>query len=281
MTAKVIDAHVHLIDPRRLDYPWLEPPLDRPHPPAAYLGARTDPPDAIVVEAGVAPGRAGDELDWIRKEAVEHPWIRGLVVHANVEARAAAREIEEHARNRFVVGVRRNLQDEPAGFTASAELKHGVRLLGEHGLPFDACVRAHQLTELAQLADAVPHTTIVLDHLGKPSLTAATYEAWRRAIRALAERPNVVCKLSGLTTEAAPGATREQLIDAVIEVLASFGPERCLFGSDWPVLSLAGTYQYWMTLVEDAIARFDPEAAPVVLNGTARRVYGLLGHTGP
>jgi hypothetical protein len=134
-----------------------------------------------VVEAGVAPGKASREVSWVRAQAASYP------------------------SDGMVLGVRCNLQDEPPGFLRDHALRAGVRRLGECGLPFDACVRSWQLTELEELAAACPDTVIVLDHAGKPRCGAGV-ASWLIALLAPARHPNVRCKLSGLATEAAPCA---------------------------------------------------------------------------
>jgi L-fuconolactonase len=274
-----IDSHVHFWDPRRLTYPWLSdvPRLDRPFTPHDLTVAVPEPVDVIFVEAGRAQQQAVDELEWVRSQAERLPWIRGVVAHAPLEDPSrAAGVIRGYVRAPFVVGVRRNIQDEPAGFTTDADFRAGVRLLGEAGLPFDACVRQHQMAELAELAEACPQTLIVLDHLGKPS-PEDPGTSWRQAMRRLARRDNVVCKLSGLTTEAAPDTPPEVMVSLLREALETFGPDRCLYGSDWPVMTQATHYATWLELVRTALSVFPGEAADAVLHANAVRTYRLDG----
>ncbi|GHH71670.1 metal-dependent hydrolase [Streptomyces sulfonofaciens] len=273
----LIDSHVHFWDPTRLDYPWLAglPPLDRPFTPRHLADETPEPTDVVFVEAGCATHRAADEIAWIRSEAGERPWIRGVVAHAPLEDPSEAADVVRgYADDPLVVGVRRNIQDEPAGFTRDAGFRAGVGLLGEAGLPFDACVREHQLPELIELAEACPDTVIVLDHLGKPSADNPS-ASWRQALRRLAEHANVVCKLSGLATEAAPGTGPEPMAAVLREALGTFGPDRCLYGSDWPVMILATGYGTWLDLVCTALVPFGDAAADAVLHGNASRVYRL------
>ncbi|WP_255948386.1 amidohydrolase family protein [Streptomyces odontomachi] len=273
----LIDSHVHFWDPDRLDYPWLAelPPLNRPFTPRNLADSAPEPTDVIFVEAGCAERQAVDEIAWVRSEARQRSWIRGVVAHVPLEDTSAAQAtIARHAGDPFVVGVRRNIQDEPAGFTRHAAFRAGVGLLGEAGLPFDACVREHQLPELIELAAACPETVIVLDHLGKPSADHPT-AAWRRALRRLAEHGNVVCKLSGLATETEPGAPPESMVTVLREALETFGPDRCLYGSDWPVMTLATRYGTWLDLVRTALVPFGDSAADAVLRRNAARVYAL------
>jgi L-fuconolactonase len=178
--------------------------------------------------------------------------------------------VRRYAGDPFVLGVRHNVQDEAPGFLEGRDFRAGVRLLGEAGLPFDACVRAHQLPELAALAEACPRTTIVLDHLGKPSPGGPGYGRWRQDLHRLARHGNVLCKLSGLATETAPGTAPSLVVDALREALDTFGPDRCLYGSDWPVMTLATGHEACLELVRTAL---DGHPAEAVLRGNAERTY--------
>lgn len=272
----VLDCHVHLWDPRRLSYPWLSevPGLNRPFTADEFAELRPANVDVLFMEAGREERHAEDELAWVREQAERHPWIRGAVAHVPLERPAQARDaIRRYAAEPFVVGVRRNIQDEAPGFTEDAQLRAGLRQLGETGLPFDACVRHHQLPELARLAAACPETTFVLDHLGKPKEESVT--TWSRALRAVAEQPNTVCKLSGLATELAPDAPPALALALLREAVEVFGLDRCLFGSDWPLLQLATDYRAWLDLVQEAIADRPSTARDAVLRGNAERVYRL------
>jgi L-fuconolactonase len=270
MTA-VLDSHVHFWDPRLLRYPWLDgvAALNEPFLPRRL----SQPVDVIVVEAGRTEQDATAEVEWLRRAARDHPWILGIVAHVPLEnpARTSA-VLRDHRDDPFVVGVRRNVQDEVPGFLADRSVRAGVGLLSDAGLPFDACVRAHQLTELADLAAACPGTTIVLDHLGKPA-AGADLTDWRRDLRRLARYGNVACKLSGLTTEAAQGTADTVLVDVLREALDTFGPDRCLYGSDWPVLTLATDYDHWLATVHTALSTHPAAASDAVLWQNAARLY--------
>lgn len=274
----VLDSHVHFWDPQRLSYPWLSEAgsLNARFAPADFASLHPATVSAIFVEAGVDPRLSLAEVEWVLEQADQCPWILGAVAQVPLEDPGAAEAaIRRYADNPFVVGVRRNVQDEAAGFTADADFRSGVRLLGEAGLSFDACVREYQLPELAELAAACPQTTIVLDHLGKPKSAAAGQNPWREALRRLAEHGNVVCKLSGLATELPTDTPRPLVIALLREALDVFGPERCLYGGDWPVMTLATSYGDWLDLVREALTAYPPAIADAVLRTNARRVYGL------
>jgi L-fuconolactonase len=274
--ASILDCHLHLWDPERLTYTWLNeaPALNRAFTADDFSAVRPAPVEAIFMEAGRDEHQSADEIEWVREQAQRHTWLRGAIAHVPLECPDEANElIARHAADPFVVGVRRNIQDEAPGFTEHTAFRDGVRLLGDAGLPFDACARQHQIPEIARLAAACPHTTIVLDHLGKPK--ADSVHAWSRDLRELARHENVVCKLSGLATEIAADAPGSLTLSLLREALDVFGPERCLYASDWPVMTLATRYGTWLDLVREALSGLPWSADAAVLRDNARRVYRL------
>jgi L-fuconolactonase len=281
MTKPILESHAHLIDPQRLHYPWLDvgDKLHRRWDASGYAAAAPEITGAIIVEAGAVMGQAGQEIAFFRAQAAAQPWILGVVAQAPADdAVALARVLPALAADAFVAGVRRNLQDEPPGFLCEPGLVFGIRRLGGAGLPFDACVRAWQLTELDRLAAACPDTVIVLDHAGKPR-SGGDLAGWRTAIRTLAGRPNLRCKLSGLATEATRGAVPEDVLAAVTVALSEFGAERCMYGSDWPVCTLATSPRSWLALIMAALdaAGASQGEKERVLAGTALASYRLQG----
>lgn len=276
---RVVDAHLHLWDPRKLDYPWLAdlPGLNRPIGPEALALDGHEVAAAVFVEAGRADEQAFDEVAWIEQVADRWPVVRAVVAHAPLERGAeAAGDVRRLAGTPLVRGVRRNVQDEGPGFAVTEAYVAGVRLLADHDLTADLCVRHHQLPEVTDLVRRVPQVVFVLDHLGKPAVRDAVTDPWREHVSRLAELPNVVCKLSGLTTEADwSGWRTEQILPYLRHALAEFGPERCMFGSDWPVATLATAYGRWLDVVVEALADRPVPEADLVLRGTAARVYRL------
>ena len=172
--------------------------------------------------------------------------------------------------------MRRLLQDAPAGFADSVAFRAGMSQLSETRLPFDICVRHWQLGDADRLAADFPDVTFVLDHVGKPDIRAGLAEPWRADITRLASRPNVFCKLSGLTTEADHESWSEQQIRPyLLHAIDAFGPSRCMYGSDWPVATLATTYVRWLELVLDVVSDLTTAERGSVLSATAVDVYGL------
>lgn len=275
--ARVIDSHIHLWDPTALRYPWLEPEeeLRRSFLPAD-LHAGGGPSEWVMVEAGAQPDDELAELRWIASLASSEPALVGMVVHAPVEIGRRVRDVVERlAATPMTVGIRRLIQDEGAGFASTPQFVEGVRVVGEVGLPFDICVRAAERADVAPLVDACPDVSFVLDHLGKPAIADGEWEPWRSQLAELAQRPNLTCKLSGSTTEAGREWRESVVRPYLMHALETFGPERCMFGSDWPVASVTTHYQRWFDLVCDAVSGCTQLEVDAVFAGTAARVYGL------
>jgi L-fuconolactonase len=274
----MIDAHIHFWDPERLHYEWLAdiPSLQRRFTPDSLPRSRHAVAGWVFVQADCRADETWTEIDWVTELARRHP-IRGIVAYAAVhEGAAVRRELERLAAHPLVVGVRRLLQGSPEALVRSRALAEGVALLSEFGLAFDACVTHTQLPALTDLAARCEAVTFVLDHLGKPDVAGGGLDPWRGDLARLAELPNVACKLSGLTTEADHRAwTPEGLRPYLDHALRCFGPERCLVGSDWPVATLATTYDRWFDVVLECLDGLSGEERRGVLSDNAARVYDL------
>lgn len=270
-----IDSHQHYWRPDRGDYGWLTPALGAIH--RDFLPGDLRP---LLAEAGIdrtilvqaAPTVA--ETDFMLGLAADEPSIAGVVGWADFDDPDAPRRIAEAADNPLLVGLRPMIHDIPdADWMLSPAVAAALAAVAEAGLVFDALVRPHHLSRLAVLADRNPSLPIVIDHCAKPAIASRRWRPWAADVAALAERPNIVVKLSGLVTEAAPGWSLADLQPYADHVIACFGPERVMWGSDWPVLNLAGDYASWRRASESLIGRLtDPERAAIE-GGTARRIY--------
>ncbi len=232
----------------------------------------------VWVEADCArPEEALDEVRWVSSLASRGAAIVGIVAHAPLDAGVRAEPLLLRlAREPLVVGVRRLLQGEPLAVLEDEALVEGTRLLPVHGLTSDLCVTSEQLPYITRLVQACPETSFVLDHVAKPPVADRAFDPWRGELRKLAAYPNVVCKLSGLATLMPPGWRRIDVLPYLREALDAFGPERCLFGSDWPVSTLATTYQAWLATVFEAADELTPRELAGVMGGNAVRVYGRV-----
>jgi len=245
-----------LWDPAQFRYPWLEslPELNRAIQPAEFNTASksAEVSKFIFIECGCDPAQALAEVDWVSSLAKREPRLRGIVAHALLAAGSDIRsELGLLANCPLVKGVRRNLQSEsdPA-FCLRPAFVSGVRLLAELGFTFDLCIRPDQLQAVTELARRVPQVTFILDHLGKPEVCNHKIQPWAKDLEALAALPNVVAKISGLATEADWNKWQPaDLAPYLMRAFTAFGPDRLLFGSDWPVMTLATTYVFWLETV--------------------------------
>ena len=276
----IVDSHVHLWDPARFRYPWLDalPALNRAFQPPDFAAASmaADISKFIFVECGCQPAQSLAEVDWISIVAKSEPRLKGIVAHASLEKGNAVRsELEMLATRPLVKGVRRNLQSEPgSAFCLGPKFLSGVRLLAEFGFTFDLCLRHDQLPAVTELARRVPEVTFVLDHLGKPDVRHHKIQPWAKDLDALGALPNVVAKVSGLATEADWHKWQPaDLAPYLVRALASFGPDRLMFGSDWPVMTLATTCSRWLETVLTQLPISKDEDWIRLFRTNAERVY--------
>jgi len=276
---RIVDSHIHFLDPALLHYDWLDdvPALKRRALPGDVDTGDYHVDGFVFVEADCRTDDAVAEVRWVAELARDDPRIAGIVGHIDLEVAEASRaSLGVLSGIDAVVGVRRLLQDAPAGFADSVPFREGMSRFSETRLPFDICVRHWQLGDADRLAADFPGVTFVLDHVGKPDIRAGLAEPWRTDITRLASRPNVFCKLSGLTTEADHESwSEEQIRPYLLHALDAFGPSRCMYGSDWPVATLATTYVRWLELVLDVVGGLNPAERGRVLSATAVDVYGL------
>jgi L-fuconolactonase len=274
----IFDAHHHLWDPRRLRYELLEPltSIYRPFLAADYdeVAQRNGIRCSIVVEAAMAGADGISETNWLLSEAAKSDRVRGTVIWAPIESAGLGRYLDS-LKQRNVVGVRRALEREPAGFARRHDVIGGVRLLGRYGLAFDLVLPPELMPDTIFLARACPEVQFVLDHLGKPDVRGGNAGTWRAALREFAELPNVACKISGLVTEAGPDWKREDLEPYVLHAIECFGWSRVLFGTDWPVSLLAGGVERWLDALLCAVRDASGEELTSLLMRNAARTYRI------
>ena len=277
----IIDAHHHLWERGRFSYPWLRgnPVLDRDFLLREYtrLSAAAGVTHSVFVQAETEPCHGLQEARWALSMVSAEGPVTGVVAWAPVESNALEQHLDQLGDDPGLKGIRRLLQGEPdPRFCVRPEFVAGARHVAARELVLDICVYHHQLPAVIELVDAVPHGHFVLDHIGKPAIRSAQLEPWATHIRALAERDNVSCKLSGVATEADwecwSVADLQPYIETVIE---AFGYRRLMFGSDWPVSTQAVSYARWLEIVEQALLPAGSEARAQVMAGTAAAVYGL------
>jgi L-fuconolactonase len=278
----VVDAHVHFWDPGVLHYPWLRPvpELERTFLPGDYDPFREGDGavDAVVfVEANCAPGEGADEVAFVEGLAMREPRVTGVVAFADLlDEQARSLTLDRLSKRPRVAGVRYSIQGHPAGFALQRAFVRGVQEVGSKGLTFDVCATATQLPDVAELVRRCPGTRFVLDHCGKPAIRDDAFDNWGVDLARLAAHDHICCKLSGLLTE----ARSDQRVDAALapyaeHVVACFGAERIMYGSDWPVVTLAGGVAEWRGFVDRFTAGWSPDERRCFYAANAIRTYGL------
>jgi L-fuconolactonase len=233
----------------------------------------------VFVQSECERAQALEEVAWVEGLARAEPRIAAIVAFTPMDEGERTREaLAALAARPLVRGVRHQLQDDPdPDLCRRPAFVEGVREVGRRGLCFEICAREAQLADALDLVRACPETRFVLDHGGKPEIRSGRLDPWRAHIEALAALPNVVCKLSGLVTECVAPATIDALQPYVDHLVEAFGPDRLLFGSDWPVLKTARgcDYRVWLALAHDLLPSLSRSARDAVFCGNARRTYGL------
>jgi len=268
-----IDAHQHFW---RVDAPWHEwPREDLPAIHRDFLPDDLSPTLQACSIAGsvlVQSQPSDADTDWMLALAERTPSILGVVGWADVIAANAAERIAALASHPKLKGLRPMLQSLPPDWILQPEARPAIEAIVAHRLVFDALIRPLHLEAIGTLAERHPALSIVIDHGAKPDIAAGGFAGWADALSRVAERPNVACKLSGLVTEAGEGWSEAQLEPFVRHILHVFGPDRVLWGSDWPVLLLCAGYEQWHDM---ARALVPPEHAGAVFGENAARIYGL------
>jgi L-fuconolactonase len=277
----ILDSHVHFWEPARLRYSWLDdlPSLNRAflpdHVPTG--GAGWSVAALIFVQADCAAEQALQEVDWVASLASDDPRIQGIVAFAPLEKGEGVRStLEALRRQPLVKGVRRLIQSEPPGFSLQPDFVAGVQLLAEFDMTCDLCLRHFQMRDAIQLVRQCPRVNFVLDHIGKPDIKIGLLDPWQEDIAELAALPNVMCKLSGLVTEADwQNWTPADLRPYIDHVLAAFGADRVMFGSDSPVAYLAATYAQWLETLMAATESLSSADREKLFYRNAARFYRL------
>lgn len=276
----IIDAHQHFWK-RSLpfQYGWLDAPHNAP------IAGDFLPEDlqihmkAAGVERTVFVQTQHDvaENRWVLGLADRHDWIAGVVGWIDLASPACEDQLREFRAHPKFVGVRHIVQDEPDDdFIIRPDVVRGLKVLERHAVPYDLLFYVKHLRHAATLAEMLPDLPMVIDHLAKPRIREHLFDDWRPAFRAAAKFPNMNCKLSGLVTEAHWNNWKSaDLKPYVDEALTQFGPDRCMFGSDWPVCELAGSYEQVIDAVRDLTAQLSEVERAAIFGGTATRFYGL------
>jgi L-fuconolactonase len=272
----VIDAHVHFWRIGRNDCAWPPPELAAIHRDFLPEDWRREAdPAGIDAAIAVQSQPSGRDTEWLLQLARDDACIAGVVGWVDLAATNAEDRIAVLASHPKLCGLRPMLQDLPEDdWILRSALAPAIEAMIAHDLCFDALAFARHLPHLLRFAERHPALRIVIDHAAKPGIARGALDPWRARITALAELPNVSCKLSGLVTEAGEHWQPDDLRPYVEHLLATFGPQRLLWGSDWPVVNLAADYSRWLGLA-DTLAGLAGEERAALFGGNAIRVYGI------
>ena len=272
-----IDSHQHFWRFNQTDYGWMQPgwPIRRDFLPADLAPElRACQLDGCVV---VQARQSLVETRWLLELAATAPSIRGVVGWVDLCSPDVGKELEEFAAHPKFVGVRHVVQDEPDdGFMLRPDFQRGIAALRQCDFTYDLLIFPRQLSAAVALAQKFSEQPFVLDHLAKPPIKAGTLSPWREQLQELAKCPNVCCKVSGLVTEASWSDWRaEDFLPFLDVAFDAFGPDRLMFGSDWPVCRLAASYQSVFELVRNFVRRFGADDQAKIFGENAVKFYGL------
>ena len=277
----IIDTHLHVVDPWTLDYPWLAtvPALNQAWPYASYAleARRAGISRTLHMEVDVAPERIEDETSYIATLAHRpNSLIAGAIASCRPEETEFAAYLERQRSNPLVKGFRRVLHVMPDELSEQPLFRDNIKRMSGSGLTFDLCVLPHQLPNAMALADLAPDVTFILDHCGVPDIKGDARQPWQDSITALAKRPNVIAKISGVVAYADPDTWIADTLRPWVEhTISSFGWDRVVWGSDWPVCTLGGGLMAWVAATHALIDGASAEEKQKLLSGNARRIWSL------
>lgn len=224
----------------------------------------------------VQAAQSDAETDFLLKLAEENDFIKGVVGWIDLRADDLDAQLEKYQGRNLLKGFRHVLQGESPEFMLNPAFVRGVKTLHQYGYTYDVLIFPHQLPNAAKLVAQCPGQRFVLDHLAKPYIKAGKIADWKKDLNSLAAHESVFCKISGMVTEADYQSwTYEQLVPYLDAAFEAFGPDRLVFGSDWPVCLVAGDYQSVKGVVEKYAAHFSAEEKANIFGNNAIRFYGL------
>lgn len=277
----IIDTHLHLIDTSALTYPWLSdvPALNRDYLYDTYRqeALRCGIAAALHMEVDVAAEDIEAETRHVGQLAAQpESLLIGAISACRPEDDGFAALLERSLENPLVKGFRRVLHVMPDALSESSTFRDNIRRLGGTGLTFDLCTLPRQLGHAAALADLAPDVTFVLDHCGVPDIRSGDMSFWRNELKDVARRPNVVCKISGLIAYTDPATWTVDTIRPYVETaILQFGWDRVVWGSDWPVCTLAGSLSTWVAATQALLATSSDTERHALLAGNALALWGL------
>lgn len=272
-----IDAHQHFWNYDHREYDWIDDAMASIR--RDFLPAELKPllenngfQGSIVVQVR----QNLEETHWLLKLAEDNPFILGVVGWVDLRSPQLHAQLESLAGKPKLVGIRHIVQNEPEGFLLQPDFLRGISILAEFDIAYDLLIYSKHLPIAVEFVRRFPRQRFVLDHLAKPPIKSGVIDLWARGIRELASFPNVQAKVSGLVTEADWQAWKPEEVRTYLDVaFECFGPGRLMIGSDWPVCTVAASYERTMNLVRDYLSRYAAEEREAVLGGNAAKFWRL------
>ena len=275
-----IDAHHHFWRYSEAEYGWIGQDMEQLR--RDFLATDLEPEIAAADVQGVLTVQARqtiEETNWLLSLAEQSSFVRGVIGWAPIASPEFPSLLGSLVENRKLKGLRHVLQDEPdETYMLQPCFQRGISALKGTGLVYDILIYERQLPTALLLVDSHPEQIFVLDHLGKPKIRYREFSPWRDGLQELGARPNVYCKLSGMATEADwTSWTTDDLRPYFDVALECFGADRLLAGSDWPVCTVATSYQRWWRTVRELVSALSPDEQNGILGRNAKSVYKLEG----
>ena len=281
MQTSIIDTHVHFWNPDVLRYDWLatSPSLNRRLLPSDFDNATVgiDIDQMVFVECDCHPSLSIQEVEWIEELAKVDQRIKSIVAHVDLtNERGIDAHLEEITSHGSVSGIRHNIQFNKPGFALQKSFVSGVKKVLELNKHFELCITHDQMEECIELMSRLPASPVVLDHCGKPGIRDGEIDRWKTNIERLSGFDQLYCKVSGLLTEADHlHWTMDEITPYMDHVLACFGIDRIMYGSDWPVCTLAGGYLKWYEVVSKWTKAWDADEVRRFYHDNAMQFYRL------
>jgi len=272
-----IDSHQHFweYDPKR--HEWIDESMKRIR--RNFLPADLKP---LLDDAGidgcvaVQADESLRETDFLLDLADQNPWIKGVVGWADLGANNLNETLDNYSSKTSLKGFREILQGRDPEYMLREEFIRGIQTIGKAGYTYDILVFPHHLKATLELVKKCPEQAMVIDHLAKPYIKKGEWKEWKKEMSPIAERENILCKISGMVTEADWAKwTPETLLPYMEIALELFGPERCMFGSDWPVCLVAGEFEQVFSTVVDFTSSLSNSEQKLILGETATQFYNL------
>lgn len=277
---KIIDTHLHLWDTALLQYPWLQevPPINKTFLIEDYHKATEgyDIAQMVFVQCECLPSQTLCEMNFVQEQRNKDSRIAGAVAYAPLEKGIVAEPVlHELSLNPLVKSVRRMNGDAP-GLCLEPDFLASMQLLLKYNFSCDVTIKPPQVDEMVELISRCPENNFILDHLGKPRIATNELKEFKENISRFAALPNCVAKISGLITEANWDSwTTEQLKPYIETTIEQFGFDRIMFGSDWPVVTLAGSFKKWVDALIDITKHYSSPELEKLFYYNAKRVYRL------